>query len=150
MENDYDYLYIYDGNSTTAPLLTPGGLTGQVTPPDFQSTAANGALTFKFESDPFVTGAGWNATLNCVTLSTSSNEYLDYTYTFNQKTEQLQIISAETIEDSMVYSIDGKLLIQNKIPKQNPIIDFSRFSSGVYIVKMNIQNRFVTLKINKI
>jgi hypothetical protein len=150
LENDYDYLYIYNGNSTTSPILTPGGLTGQVTPPDFESTASNGALTFKFESDPFVTGAGWNATLNCLTLSSTSNDYLDFKYSFNQKTQQLQITSPDMISNSIVYSIDGKRLLEDKTSKQNPVIDFSGCSSGVYIVKVNIQDKFITLKINKL
>lgn len=58
----YDYLKIYDGNSTAAPLIgTWGGTTGPGT-----ITGNNTCLTYKFTSDGSGQYAGWEATLSCV------------------------------------------------------------------------------------
>ena len=62
-ENNFDFLRIYDGNSTAAPLL--GTFTGTTLPPTFTSTAANGCLTFNFTSDGSVVRSGWTANITC-------------------------------------------------------------------------------------
>lgn len=76
--NDYDRLFIHDGNSTAATALHPtsngGGFwTGCAAnsmslPTTFTSTAADGSLTVRFKSDGGVTAAGWTATVSCMTL----------------------------------------------------------------------------------
>jgi gliding motility-associated-like protein len=63
LESGYDYLKIYDGNSSAATLL--GNFTGATIPPSFTSSAVNGCLTFVFTSDSSVTLAGWEATIIC-------------------------------------------------------------------------------------
>ncbi len=64
IENNFDFLKIYDGNSAAATLLA--NLTGTAIPPSFTSTAANGCLTFVFTSDGSVTPAGWIANITCL------------------------------------------------------------------------------------
>ena len=63
LENNFDNLSIYDGNTTGAPLL--GTYTGTNMPPQFISSAANGCLTFLFTSDGSVTNPGWVANIIC-------------------------------------------------------------------------------------
>jgi N-acetyl-anhydromuramyl-L-alanine amidase AmpD len=57
VENNWDYLYIYDGNSVNAPLI--GYYTGTNSPGTIVSTG--GSLTLEFRSDCSTTGTGWNA-----------------------------------------------------------------------------------------
>ncbi len=64
IESGWDYLYIYNGNSTAAPLI--GSYTGSTSPGTIVSTAVNGCLTFRFTSDGSVTYNGWTATISCV------------------------------------------------------------------------------------
>ncbi|MFC4739870.1 choice-of-anchor J domain-containing protein, partial [Flavobacterium ponti] len=64
LENNFDFLRIYDGSTTTAPLL--GTFTNTNLPPQFISTATNGCLTFNFTSDTSVVRPGWDATILCV------------------------------------------------------------------------------------
>lgn len=65
VEANFDFLTIYDGNTTTNSLGTysnansPNGNT-------FTSTDGSGCLTFVFNSDNSVTGAGWTADISCV------------------------------------------------------------------------------------
>ena len=63
LETNYDFLYIYDGESINAPLI--GEYTGNNNPNTVTATNAAGALTFKFESDYSVNKAGWAAHIKC-------------------------------------------------------------------------------------
>jgi subtilisin-like proprotein convertase family protein len=66
LESSYDFLTIYDGNSTSAASL--GTFSGSVSPGSITASANNtsGCLTFRFTSDGSVTYAGWVATLSCI------------------------------------------------------------------------------------
>jgi hypothetical protein len=63
-EAEYDSLYIYNGNSTTAPLI--GAYTGATSPGSVLSTSSDGSLTFVFVSDISNALSGWAATVNCI------------------------------------------------------------------------------------
>lgn len=62
-ENDVDLLKVYDGNSTSAPLL--GTYSGLNLPPQIAASSANGCLTFVFTSDNFNSNSGWTANITC-------------------------------------------------------------------------------------
>ena len=62
---DYDWLKIYDGSSTSAPLIDVYCGTGS--PGTIEATNDDGALTFEFHSDYSVTRAGWKAMISCST-----------------------------------------------------------------------------------
>lgn len=66
LENNFDFLQIYDGNSTTAPSL--GAYTGTAGPGIVQATSSNtsGCLTFRFTSDASFRDVGWIGTISCV------------------------------------------------------------------------------------
>ena len=61
IELNYDYLHLYDGVDTTAPLI--GVYTGTNSPGTF--TANSGAVTFWFESDVATTSPGWEVVYDC-------------------------------------------------------------------------------------
>lgn len=63
-ESNYDFLYIYDGNSIAAPQLAKLSGTPSV-PFTYSSTAADGSLTFRFVSDISTTRPGWIADITC-------------------------------------------------------------------------------------
>ena len=63
IQNNFDFVRIYNGNDATAPLIAT--LTGTALPPSFTSSAADGCLTFVFTSNASVTAAGWLANLSC-------------------------------------------------------------------------------------
>ncbi|MCB9230551.1 MAG: T9SS type A sorting domain-containing protein [Bacteroidia bacterium] len=62
IESGYDYMYIYDGPSTSSSLI--GVYTGTSSPGTV--TATNGCLTIEFSSDFIVSAPGWAATISCV------------------------------------------------------------------------------------
>ena len=61
LENNWDYLYIYDGNSIAAPLVAT--LTGTTLPGNITSTT--GCLTLRFTSDGIIDAPGWTANVIC-------------------------------------------------------------------------------------
>ncbi|MFO7864978.1 MAG: carboxypeptidase regulatory-like domain-containing protein [Salinivirgaceae bacterium] len=67
IENNYDFLKVYNGTSVDGELLAD--LTGSTMPTEpFIASNADGALTFHFTSDGSVTKPGWAATVECFTL----------------------------------------------------------------------------------
>ena len=77
VEADWDALYIYDGTSTSAPLISSGnpatmagfpagGYYGTTSPGIVTSSYNSGCLTIKFLSDASVTELGWAASITCL------------------------------------------------------------------------------------
>jgi spore germination protein YaaH len=62
VESGFDTLWIYDGNSTAAPLL--GAWSGTQSPGNIQ--ASGNSLTLRFKSDVSGTAPGWVATYSCM------------------------------------------------------------------------------------
>ena len=62
LEANWDYMYIYDGATTAAPLI--GTYTGTTSPGTVTSTG--GSLLIEFRSDCATTAAGWQATWSSV------------------------------------------------------------------------------------
>lgn len=63
VELNYDYLYIYDGNSTAAPQIPGSPFTGTISPGSFSTST--GAVTFRFTSDLSTVKPGFLATYTC-------------------------------------------------------------------------------------
>jgi PKD repeat protein/N-acetyl-anhydromuramyl-L-alanine amidase AmpD len=56
LETDWDYMYVYDGNSLSSPLI--GVYTGTSVPTDI--TSSGGAILIEFRSDCATQAAGWD------------------------------------------------------------------------------------------
>jgi PKD repeat protein len=70
LEANWDYLYIYDGATTAAPLI--GTYTGTTSPGTI--TSSSGALLVEFRSDCATTAAGWVANWTSVITNPASGD----------------------------------------------------------------------------
>ncbi len=68
-EEGYDSLSVYDGSSTSSPLIAI--LAGDILPSNITATGPDGSLTFVFRSDGDVESSGWEATISCISSSSS-------------------------------------------------------------------------------
>jgi uncharacterized protein (TIGR02145 family) len=69
LESCCDYVTIYDGESTSAPILVPGSNGTSLNGQTYYASPTNesGALTVTFTSDGSVTYPGWAAEIGCTT-----------------------------------------------------------------------------------
>lgn len=65
LENNWDYLFIYNGSTTDAPLI--GKYTGANSPGNVSSTG--GSLLVEFRSDCATTAAGWEASFTSTIIT---------------------------------------------------------------------------------
>jgi Subtilase family/Concanavalin A-like lectin/glucanases superfamily/Domain of unknown function (DUF5011)/Secretion system C-terminal sorting domain/CUB domain len=132
LEKDYDYVYVYDGTSTTAPLL--GRFTNLndqnpiFLPPSFTSTATGGELTIRLTSDGGVVAKGFVATISCVDkplndmkiLSIVAPEPLGLKTSTNVITISVKNVSAGVLTNVPVfYQVDSNTKVSEIIPTIN-------------------------------
>ncbi|HPV34892.1 MAG TPA: C25 family cysteine peptidase [Bacteroidales bacterium] len=60
----WDYLQIYNGTSTSAPLV--GTYCGTTNPPAYTANNVDGVITIKFKSDGVISKPGWSANISCI------------------------------------------------------------------------------------
>jgi len=150
LEDTYDYLYIYNGSDEFFPTLTPAGLTGNVNPGVFNSTAFDGSLTFKFESDEAIVASGWNATITCTgVLGVDAADFLDYSYYPNPTTGKVTVKAKDPITEIAVYNVQGQLLYNQKLNELTTNVDISQFAKGTYFFKLRFNEKETNFKILK-
>jgi hypothetical protein len=151
LEEDYDYLYIYDGPNNSFPELNFGnGFTGTNSPGTITSTAVDGSLTFKFTSDQNVTASGWAATFACEeNLGVAALDYIDFMYYPNPTKNTITLKSNTTITEIEVFNIEGRKLFTQKLEALESNVDLSQFASGTYFFKVKfdeVEKNFKVLK----
>ena len=79
LEGCCDYVTIYDGASTSSPILVPSSNGTSLAGQTFYASVTNetGALTVTFTSDGSVTYLGWVAEIGCTTYGPCDGIYLD-------------------------------------------------------------------------
>ena len=111
VESGYDYLYIYDGTSTSATLI--GQYSGSTVPGTVIATNDNGALTFGFTSDSYLNYSGWVATVACEINITTVEETFSLTSDWNWWSPNVDI-TLEALETALgdkgitITNEDGK------------------------------------------
>ncbi|MFT3794640.1 M12 family metallo-peptidase [Flavobacterium sp.] len=151
LEVDYDYLYVYDGNSTSAPDLSSGGFTGTDIPGPFTSTAADGSLTVRFYADGGVTEEGYVANVSCLNVlgTESFQPNIDFLYYPNPTSGQVTIQSKTPIDAVSVYNVAGQLLYNKKINAMDTKVDIASFATGTYFFKLKFNDKEANFKIVK-
>lgn len=68
-ESGYDYLYIYNGPTTSSPQIAGSPFHGTTSPGTVVSTHETGAITFRFTTDGSGVRAGWAASFECILMN---------------------------------------------------------------------------------
>lgn len=155
LENGFDSLYIYDGNTIAAPLI--GGYTGSTSPGTFTSTA--NAITLRFISDPFTNNAGFTSSWTCSMLSTgvdaasSGNEFNVYPNPFtNLATLAYTLTSVADVKISLCDVLGKEITLQQteqSSGKHELTINSTELglAKGMYIVKLKMNDDQRTVKL---
>ena len=151
LEEDYDFLYIYDGPNDTYPEMNDGdGFTGTNSPGTITSTAGDGSLTLKFVSDYIETSSGWKATVNCQeNLGVATNDFIDFSYYPNPTKNNITLKSNTNITEIEVYNVEGRKLFSQKLEALESKVDLSQFASGTYFFKVRFNEQEKNFKILK-
>jgi len=153
LEINSDFMTIYDGESTDAPVF-PGGsdLTGSnLSLTTFEATNPEGAITVKFTSNFVVNISGWDITVSCQTLSTPDFNTDDINIYPNPVSDLLNISSKAALDQLIIYDLNGKVIVDTKAMNQdkNYTVDLSQLSSGLYLMKLKSGKQTVTKRIIK-
>jgi hypothetical protein len=118
----YDYLKIYDGNSTSGTLL--GTYCGTNSPGTVIANNASGSLTFVFHSDGSVTNPGWEASMSCLSgivanpssfiATTISESQIDLSWIKNSGNNNVLLVCSPTVSfgtpvNGTYYSAGGTI-----------------------------------------
>lgn len=150
LELNYDSLWIYNGGSTSAPLL--GVYTGTVGPGTV--TANTGTMAIRFKADPFINNSGWTSTWSCVLAATGVNESILNNNSFkiypNPSAGVFNLIVADELKRSPIeiYNALGEKIITLAVDKSNiSKIDLSSQPGGIYFIHLRSENGTLTQKL---
>ncbi|MCD4773149.1 MAG: T9SS type A sorting domain-containing protein [Bacteroidales bacterium] len=145
---NYDWLKIYNGESTSAPLI--GKYCGNNSPETVLASNSEGALTFEFHSDQDVNKAGWIANILCdSTVSITEIHNLDIIKVFpNPVTSRnIYIQSSETIQSVIIYNSSGQVIFEKKFNNKLLNIELPNCKSGIYMVNVKTDKQIFNRKL---
>jgi len=131
LEDDYDFLWIYDGDNVYAPKI--GRWNTQS--PDLVQSSSN-VMCVEFRSDCLTTDMGWEATWKVVNQVSPSPESGIQAGLFPNPASSIfkVVVDAEGITDITVYDVYGNQVLPLTRFQKELCVDISKWSSGVYVV----------------
>ncbi len=152
VQTNVDFMYVYNGDSTDAPLFAGGTITGNNNPgPSFTSTDESGAITIKFISSPEINNYGWEAVVNCSALGIEEMSDSFGVLVYPNPTSDVLNISSQKAKIDSVSIVDaaGRTVLSNKLSNNSGSIKIGHLPKGVYILTLKLDGQTVTKKIIK-
>jgi hypothetical protein len=153
LEQDYDFMYIYNGPSTSSPMFANGnGLTGSTLPGTFTSTHPSGAITVRFVSDPAENASGWKANFSCAVLAVEDVNSTNNSVNIypNPAKNLITISSKEALKSFKIYDEAGRLIKSESSLKGTKFdVNISSMQTGNYVVTVETEKQKVTKKLIK-
>ena len=149
----YDYLKIFDGTSTSDPLI--GKFCGTSSPGIVTPTNSEGALCFYFHSDEYVTGPGWEASIICdPPLGIQSIDDFNKILIRSNPTDGIFFVEISDVQQKdvslMLLNSFGQLINKRIVRSHNETtiqIDISNQPSGIYYLLINTSRGVFSKKI---
>jgi len=147
LENNADFLYIYDGNSIGAPTL--GVYTGTSGPGLVSATSTNttGCLTFRFTSNGSGVASGWTGAISCSTPCQTINAVLNSTSPAANGSGIIRICQGQsvTFNGSATFSGSGSGAVYRWDFDDGPLVTGATAShtfnnEGVYVVNLLVND----------
>ena len=145
----FDYLKIYDGSSSSAPLL--GTFCGTNSPGTITSSDPGGKLTFQFHSDVGWRFAGWSARISCFGTTSTLEENMQETVKIypNPTTGIINVArNAGSNAEIIITDISGNVVycLYSSTGTQLTI-DLTGKPDGIYLLHLNTKNETLIKKI---
>ncbi len=131
---DYDWLKIYDGNSTSATLI--GKYCGTDSPGTITATNTEGAITFQFHSDGSVTESGWAANISCSGAMAPLAEFSADATNIDEGQEVQFADNSTNNPTGWQWTFEGGTPATSD--EQNPAVTYA--IEGVYDVSLTVSN----------
>lgn len=131
-ESGYDFVRVYDGTTTSAPLL--GSYSGTNLPPTL--TSSGGAMLVVFTSDSSITRAGWEAsyTSNGSVSALNASELEGIRYHPVPAGEQIHVeLPAGQAGVITFYDSQGRLVWRGPVYGGENTLSLTGWASGVYV-----------------
>lgn len=135
-----DYLLVYDGKDTLAPLI--GRYCGTNKPKTIKASNPSGALTFHFVSNNDITLAGWKAIVECTDLDTT-NSITDqktagiFKFYPNPANNEITIDHQTNDQHEIaIYNMTGSMVYNEKTISKTSKINISNLPKGLYFIKI--------------
>lgn len=153
LEDGYDFMYVYNGPSTSSPMFAAGNaLTGTTLPGTFTSTHPSGAITVRFVSDPAETGIGWKANFSCAVLAVEDVNTKDNSVNIypNPAKNMISISSKYALKSFKIYDEAGRLIKSESSLKGTKLnVNISAMQTGNYVMTVETETQKVTKKLIK-
>ncbi|MDX9704653.1 MAG: M12 family metallo-peptidase [Weeksellaceae bacterium] len=152
LQPNVDFMYVYNGSSTSSPLFSGGIITGGNNPgPTFQSTDSSGAITVEFHSDSSGNAYGWEGVVDCDSLGTEDLSDSFGIHIFPNPTSDVLHINSDKLRIESIQLLDssGKNVLNHKVNGLNTKINVHHLPKGVYVLTIKTQQQTVNKKIIK-
>lgn len=133
---DYDWLKIYDGESTSAPQIG-GTYCGTDSPGTVIAENGSGALTFEFHSDGSVTESGWEALISCAGGTDMPLADFEATETNIEEGETVEFTNLSENAEGYSWSFEGGTPATSS--EENPVVTYD--DAGTYSVELVATNQ---------
>lgn len=144
-ESNYDWLYIYDGTTTSAPQIGSQH-SGNDSPGTVTATNAAGAITFRFTSDSSVNKAGWEAHVRCLGEPVEATASVEHETIYIGETNHLYA-SATGGTYNYTYSWSPATNLDDPTA-QNPVFTATEGGDFTYTVTVSDGNETATATVS--
>lgn len=153
LQSDQDFMYVYNGDSTSAPLFEGGTISGNNNPgPSFISTHPSGAITIEFVSNATGTAYGWEGVVNCDAVLSIEDITMAGGVTVypNPAVSVLNIDAKSQILSVKLNDASGKVVLNKKASQTlKESVNIEHLPKGVYLLTIEMKGETVTKKIIK-